>query len=309
MGGRRRAPITGGGVAAELANRLRDLRDSSGMTLREMAAKSGYSPATLSLAESGRKVPSWDVVEAFVQTCGDVPATWQQLWQVAAGAEQQPVGSDTARPSSSQAGSVRTSAESESGEAETARPANVGGTSSVGPRRRPRRALVLGALIGVVAGLSAYLVVGWVGTVPPAAAPAADRPSPAQDGTDPYLDHCNADETPIDRQPVNFADGRPFGALLLMFSPSCQAAWGYLNAPNEPRWTTHIAAHRTPGHAVAPSSFAGDAAFGSWGNVLSVRGGCVYVEAYVVTGAKEGPHARSACFNPGRTGAPTKPHG
>lgn len=286
MGGRRRAPITGGGLAAELANRLRELRDNSGMTLREMAGKSGYSPATLSVAESGRRVPSWDVVEVFVQTCGGAPATWRQLWQVAADAERQSAQTADLPPAT----------------AGVAVPAESREATSVGSPRR-RRALVLGGVLCVLAGLSAYLLVGWVGGAPrPAAPPAADRTTVAQDGADPYQDHCEADETLIDRQPVSYADGRPFGALLLMYSTSCQAAWGYLNGPNETRWTTHIAAHRTPGNAVAASSFGGAAAFGSWGNVLSVRGGCVYVEAYVVSAAKEGPHARTACFNPGRHG-------
>jgi len=61
MAGRKRSPLMGSGSQAELARQLRDLRDGSGLTLRQLAAKSGYSSGVLSQAESGRSVASWEL--------------------------------------------------------------------------------------------------------------------------------------------------------------------------------------------------------------------------------------------------------
>ena len=87
MAGRKRAAIEGSGAAVEFAQRLRDLRDASGMTLRQVASKSGYSTAALSMAESGRRAPSWELAEAFVQACGGAPTEWRQLWELASRGE------------------------------------------------------------------------------------------------------------------------------------------------------------------------------------------------------------------------------
>jgi transcriptional regulator with XRE-family HTH domain len=75
--------LVGTGLQVEFAQRLRDLRDASGLTLRQVATKSGYSQGALSQAESGRSVPSWEITTAFVQTCGANPDAWRQLWEVA----------------------------------------------------------------------------------------------------------------------------------------------------------------------------------------------------------------------------------
>ena len=82
--GRRQVPLGGQGAAIRLAAKLRQTRESAGLTLRKLAEVSGYSASTLSTAENGRKVPSWDVVEAFVLACGetDIPR-WRGWWEVA----------------------------------------------------------------------------------------------------------------------------------------------------------------------------------------------------------------------------------
>lgn len=90
MPGRKRAEIQGEGNRAELARRLRALRDRREMTLRQLAAKSGYSQATLSGAEAGRESPSWPVTAAFVQSCGEDPRHWRQLWELAAASSPAP---------------------------------------------------------------------------------------------------------------------------------------------------------------------------------------------------------------------------
>lgn len=76
------------------------------MTLRELAARSGYSLASLSNAESGRRVPSWEVLATFVQSCGHDPAQWRQLWEVARSSDSDPARSpdpatDSGRPPAS----------------------------------------------------------------------------------------------------------------------------------------------------------------------------------------------------------------
>jgi DNA-binding XRE family transcriptional regulator len=84
--GRRKIPVTGNGPVAQLAIALRDLRESSGLTLRELAKLVGYSHSTLSSAERGRIPPSWSVTEAFVRGCGSSSPEWKPLWTAAAAA-------------------------------------------------------------------------------------------------------------------------------------------------------------------------------------------------------------------------------
>ncbi|WP_331762014.1 helix-turn-helix domain-containing protein [Streptomyces sp. NBC_01546] len=55
---------------AELARELRALRRRSNLTYKELASTSHYSAAALSTAASGKTVPKWEMVEAFVRGCG-----------------------------------------------------------------------------------------------------------------------------------------------------------------------------------------------------------------------------------------------
>src|SRR5579859_7634209 len=82
MAGRKRTDLNATGLSGELARRLRAARDESRLTLRQLAARSGFSASALSVAESGRSVPSWDLLAAFVQACGQDPARWRQLWEI-----------------------------------------------------------------------------------------------------------------------------------------------------------------------------------------------------------------------------------
>ncbi|MCF6475425.1 helix-turn-helix domain-containing protein, partial [Nonomuraea sp. MG754425] len=65
--GRRQKPLGGSTEAERFALRLRELRAGRGLTIRRLADRAGYAPSTLSKAESGEQVPSWEVTEAFVQ--------------------------------------------------------------------------------------------------------------------------------------------------------------------------------------------------------------------------------------------------
>jgi hypothetical protein len=118
----------------------------------------------------------------------------------------------------------------------------------------------------------------------------------ARDNTDPYADRCSADQKVVDREPVYWPSGELFGNLDLYYSPSCQAAWGYLDAPNSSAWTIHIIPERPSDHVSIPYRFSGNVGNGSWSNVLSTRQGCVYTEAFVSSKAGTGPRAMTTCF-------------
>jgi hypothetical protein len=85
--GRREAAIEPrGGAAQRLAQELRQLRRTAGSpSYREMAARVHYSATTLSVAASGRSVPSLPVVLAYVAACGGDADEWRAKWDAAAG--------------------------------------------------------------------------------------------------------------------------------------------------------------------------------------------------------------------------------
>lgn len=53
-----------------LAIEMRNLRKDSSLTISQLAKTINYSTTAVSQATSGKTVPSWDLVEAFVQGCG-----------------------------------------------------------------------------------------------------------------------------------------------------------------------------------------------------------------------------------------------
>jgi Helix-turn-helix domain/Protein of unknown function (DUF2690) len=62
------------------AGQLRELRQRSGLTLRQVAARSGYSASALSNAETGRRIATLPLTEAFVVACGGDAQAWRQRW-------------------------------------------------------------------------------------------------------------------------------------------------------------------------------------------------------------------------------------
>jgi tetratricopeptide (TPR) repeat protein/DNA-binding XRE family transcriptional regulator len=82
--GERRRPVSEDPVA-RFGWRLRDLRQASGMTLRQLESVAGYARSTLSAAESGSRLPSWDVTEAYVRGCGQRDlGRWRGWWEMLA---------------------------------------------------------------------------------------------------------------------------------------------------------------------------------------------------------------------------------
>lgn len=76
------------GFVQGFAHELRTLRsEAGGLTYRELAARSGYSAATLSQAAGGRRLPSLDVALAYAVACGGDRDEWTAKWHAAAVAE------------------------------------------------------------------------------------------------------------------------------------------------------------------------------------------------------------------------------
>jgi transcriptional regulator with XRE-family HTH domain len=82
--GRPENTISMDGPVADFARQLRLLRRHAALTLRQLAAKTGLSTATLSVAAAGRKLPTWDVTQAYVQACGADTDDWRARWKHAA---------------------------------------------------------------------------------------------------------------------------------------------------------------------------------------------------------------------------------
>jgi transcriptional regulator with XRE-family HTH domain len=79
--GRPQAPLErDGSPVREFAFWLRDLRNRSGLTYEQLAKISNYATSTVQEATAGRRLPTLNVVKAFVKAChGDQPA-WREYW-------------------------------------------------------------------------------------------------------------------------------------------------------------------------------------------------------------------------------------
>jgi len=78
-----RTLVPTGTVLDDLARDLRQLREKSGMPLRELAARCHFSIGALSTATSGRRLPTLEVTLAFATSCGGDPEAWRSRWQEA----------------------------------------------------------------------------------------------------------------------------------------------------------------------------------------------------------------------------------
>jgi hypothetical protein len=80
--GRPEKPITWDGPVADLARRLRHLRDNAGRPTYQSLAQAGhYSATVLADAAAGKNCPTWDVAKAFAEACGAAAAAeLHPLW-------------------------------------------------------------------------------------------------------------------------------------------------------------------------------------------------------------------------------------
>ncbi|NEC29027.1 helix-turn-helix domain-containing protein [Streptomyces sp. SID8111] len=80
--GRREQPLDPqAGPLERFALGLRALRERAGLTYSEMAEASHFSPSTLSQAAAGRRLPTRDVLRAYVRACGGDPRGWEDRWE------------------------------------------------------------------------------------------------------------------------------------------------------------------------------------------------------------------------------------
>lgn len=68
---------------ADIAEGLRGLRRSRGLTYRELANLTHYSVAVLADAAAGRHLPSFELTLAFVRACGGDESVWWLSWMQA----------------------------------------------------------------------------------------------------------------------------------------------------------------------------------------------------------------------------------
>lgn len=308
--GRPERPVDPGSSPQDaFAFALRRLREDSGSpSYRAMARRVPYAASTLARAASGDSLPHRDLAMAYVRACGGDEDEWRCRWDTAA------------------------SHAASHGAQGPARPLDAAGPGQAtlqddGPAPAWRRRPVLAAV--AVAAVALLVTIGWMAaagtsapgtrsapetstsagaSLPAASAPrasgsaraatAGERAGPARDNSDPYSAGCRADERQLDWNPVYRKDGAMFGVIALMYSSSCEAAWGYLEAPNSSKWTIHIVTQRIPGPGTDTWQFSGDVDFGSWGNVLSTQAGCVFTEAWVTDKSGQGPVSRTACMKP-----------
>src|SRR5437868_3375921 len=79
--GRREAPVPEGPLH-DFAHGLRALRAKApgSPAYRQLAKTACYSASVLSMAASGRVLPSWHVTRAYVRACGGDAEEWHALW-------------------------------------------------------------------------------------------------------------------------------------------------------------------------------------------------------------------------------------
>jgi Helix-turn-helix domain len=69
-----------GSPIREFAFWLRDLRNRSGLTYEELGKKAHYATSTVQAATAGQRLPTRQVVMAFVQACAGDARAWGEYW-------------------------------------------------------------------------------------------------------------------------------------------------------------------------------------------------------------------------------------
>lgn len=209
--------LTGDGPAVRFANRLRDARREADLTLRRLSEISGYSVGALSTAESGRKIPSWDVTEAFVRACKRTDiGRWRGWWE----AERDRARSEPA-PSQPPAETV---------------------AMPVPDRRtgwwRPVLGAAAAAVVSAAITLAATVFLGSVATTPHPALTVRHAPA------------CSpADQTRVAMKPVVY-HGRTVGRLELWHSAVCHTNWARFVLPRG--WKSKVLLNTPAGVNCAP---------------------------------------------------------
>jgi hypothetical protein len=251
------------GPLQQFAADLRKLRTEAGNPpYRDMAAAAHVSKASLSAAAAGHRLPTWEVVRAYVTACGADIGEWREKWlatreELALPPVPEPTSTETA-------------------------PA---------PARRRLLLVAAAAVALVVVALVAGAV--WSGDEPtgPVAEPSPSTSQaryvggsePLADNADPKKTGCGDDPakvTTLDTVEVNTLNNNLLGVAQIRHAAGCRASWGrfepsdrmtYLPGP----FTVTITAHRPATGTVGTpftAEFDGQPVFG---NILLVDDGCV----------------------------------
>ncbi|MEU1692627.1 peptidoglycan-binding protein [Streptomyces hirsutus] len=147
-----------------LVVRLRRLKDHSGLSLRQLAAKTGYSSSSWERYLGGRALPPRDAVEALASVTGEEPTRLLAVWEVAAEAWS---GRTATAPAGPLAGAPPVGARdqapesvAEPGRAEPLEPVEPIGPAAPGAEPTRGRAFHVAAVAGVVALVLAASAVG-----------------------------------------------------------------------------------------------------------------------------------------------------
>ncbi|MGW2839212.1 ATP-binding protein [Streptomyces sp. NPDC001493] len=79
--GRREQPLDPRGPLECFALELRAMRLRAGLTYADMALASCFSSSTLSQAAAGQRLPTREVLRAYVRACGGEPREWEARWE------------------------------------------------------------------------------------------------------------------------------------------------------------------------------------------------------------------------------------
>jgi Protein of unknown function (DUF2690) len=129
------------------------------------------------------------------------------------------------------------------------------------------------------------------------AAGGGDTPPEPMDGDDPRARDCYFDATVL--QSVTFYLPRTrtqFGTLRLRHSKRCGTDWASAYYSNPHLYTVTLVAHRPADGAQVQSSWSNYTPPGSYGDMLSTRLGCVWVEVTVTTPAGTSQPVRTSCM-------------
>ncbi|MEJ8670559.1 peptidoglycan-binding protein [Streptomyces sp. MS1.AVA.1] len=177
----------------QLVVRLRRLKDHSGLSLRQLAARTGYSPKSWERYLGGRSLPPPQAVEALARIGGEDPTRWLALREVAAEAWGNRRGEapavDTPGPEAAMPEATKPEPEILTAGSQTAAASRPDGARS--PTRSLRVALVAGTVALVLAVSSAVLLavrlLGGAGeTAAPLAASAASAPASSSQSAPAY---------------------------------------------------------------------------------------------------------------------------
>jgi hypothetical protein len=326
--GRGESPLDpDGGPVQRFAYDLRRLRQRAGSpTYRALAARTHYSLTSMSHATSGRALPSLSLTRAFVQACGEDPATWERRWHEVAGASH-PARPMRASPTDASAavvsrvGGSLALASPEVPGPEAKPPPQIPPSKPPKPARRRWAGRRLGLTIGVMLPVAVIVTIAVLLAYPrdvsfclfvvgPAAPQQAAAASAVIDGADPSRAGCDTDAVIAAANSVRFPANQVVGTLQLRYSVGCRAEWvrfepvGGWNPGAGTMvtvWATRPVDQATQARSV---EFNGQAIVS--GMLMTVRGP-VIGGAVVVRGATESPIALTTTFRTAGLRVPVSP--